>query len=106
MAIEEQAKEAKVPYWKQEQVFREACVVRDAKIREAYASSTCDLSPADFADMAKRATTIPFVRPSGASQPVIDRLAEGLCQSVSTILRSIDEMTVVSRDGNAVRFTL
>lgn len=101
--LEKDAKEAGVPFWNVDRLFSELCQMH-SKYADAVASHRpCIVSCADFVPMSTKATSIPIIRPNGASEERVEALARAIRMHVCLLLSDVSGLSA-ERHGDDFLF--
>lgn len=98
-----EARIAGVPVWRRDRLFHEMCDAQIAGMRKAYSDPPYILSEGCFDDLVRSATRIPLLRPDGAGEAAVRRLATVLRNSVMLLLTR-DCGIPFENDGDAMIF--
>lgn len=87
MALQKEMRDCHVPFWKESSVFRQLCDRYFKTVDGMPLSGWRFLRPSEFVVMARDATRIPIVRPGGADDESVRKLAKALCLKVAFLMR-------------------
>lgn len=90
--IMDAAREAQVPFWRQEQIYRDVCSAYQDGLALVRSKQKFTVSPETFVHAARKATSIPIVRANGSSYKQVLALANEMCIGTTLLMTLVGDI--------------